>query len=112
MYAEAMDADQRLRNSRRGVAGRKIEGRSPPDARAYWRGILELTKEDLKNKEGVEVRLAEAYAKLGENGRAMELLERAYEEHSCWIPFLRAHPHLDALHSDPRFQKLLRRIGL
>ena len=112
MYREAMDSDERLRHSRRAVAREKIEGRTPSDARAYWQAILELTKQDLKNKEGVEVRLAEAYAQLGEKDRAMELLERAYEKHSCWMPFLNVHPNLDPLHFDPGFERMRERVGL
>jgi hypothetical protein len=49
---------------------------------------------------------------LGNKERALELLERAYEEHDPWLPFDLAFPGLDPLRSDPRFQNLLRRIGL
>jgi tetratricopeptide (TPR) repeat protein len=112
MYREAMAADDRLRKSRSRRTTEKIESRSLLNARSYWQRILELTKQDLQNKEAVEVRLAEAYAQLGETDRALELLEKAYEKQSFWMPFLKVHPHLDPLHSDPRFKDLLRRIGL
>jgi DNA-binding winged helix-turn-helix (wHTH) protein/TolB-like protein/tetratricopeptide (TPR) repeat protein len=112
MYREAMEADGRLRKSRNSRAAEKLESRGPFNARSYWQRILELTKQDLQNKEAVEVRLAEAYAQLGDKDRAMEWLERAYEKHSFWMPFLNVHPHLEPLHADPRFQDLLRRIGL
>jgi DNA-binding winged helix-turn-helix (wHTH) protein/TolB-like protein len=112
MYREAMAADDRLRKSRSRRTTEKIESRSLLNARSYWQRILELTKQDLQNQEAVEVRLAEAYAQLGEKDRALESLERAYEKQSFWMPFLKVHPHLDPLHSDPRFKDLLRRIGL
>jgi hypothetical protein len=74
--------------------------------------MLELTRQDLQDKLAVEVRLAEAYAQLGDRQRALDCLEKAYEKHSFWMPFLKVHPHLEPLHSESRFQELLRRIGL
>ena len=52
------------------------------------------------------------YAGLGDEKRAMEYLERAYEEHSHWMIYLHMDPGMDSLRSDPRFQDLLRRVGL
>ncbi len=49
---------------------------------------------------------------LGENDRAIECLEKSYEEHSHWLIYLHMDPGLDALRSNPRFQELLRRVGL
>ncbi len=52
------------------------------------------------------------YAGLGENDRAFAWLEKAYEERSVALYFLKVEPSLDPLRSDPRFHDLLRRIGL
>jgi eukaryotic-like serine/threonine-protein kinase len=49
---------------------------------------------------------------LGEDLRAMEYLEKSYEEHSHWLIYLHIDPSMDDLRSNPRFQDLLRRIGL
>src|SRR5208337_3483303 len=49
---------------------------------------------------------------LGENGRAVEYLEKSYEEHSHWLIYLHIDPSMDDLRNDPRFQDLLRRVGL
>jgi serine/threonine protein kinase len=49
---------------------------------------------------------------LGENDRAIEYLEKSYEEHSHWLLYLHLDPSMDALRSNPRFQDLLRRVGL
>ena len=49
---------------------------------------------------------------LGENDRAIEYLEKSYEEHSHWLIYLHIDPSMDALRSNPRFQDLLRRVGL
>jgi hypothetical protein len=39
-------------------------------------------------------------------------LEKAYEEHSNWLIYLHIDPSMDGLRDDPRFQDLLRRVGL
>jgi serine/threonine-protein kinase len=49
---------------------------------------------------------------LGEEDHAMEFLEKSYEEHSHWLIYLHIDPSMYALRSNPRFQDLLRRIGL
>ena len=48
---------------------------------------------------------------LGENKRAIEYLEKCYEEHSHWLIYLPIDPSIDALRDDPDFQDLLRRVG-
>jgi serine/threonine protein kinase/tetratricopeptide (TPR) repeat protein len=49
---------------------------------------------------------------LGESDRAIEYLERSYKEHSHWLIYLHMDPGMDGLRDDPRFQDLLRRVGL
>lgn len=38
--------------------------------------------------------------------------ERAYEEHSSILQFLKVHPYFDPVRNDPRFVELLHRVGL
>jgi hypothetical protein len=47
-----------------------------------------------------------------ENDRAMEYLEKSYEEHSHWLIYLHMDPSMDDLRNDSRFQELVRRVGL
>jgi eukaryotic-like serine/threonine-protein kinase len=56
--------------------------------------------------------LAIAYAHLGENDRAFEQLEQRYRSRGFEMLTLKNNPALDPLRSDPRFQDLLRRVGL
>lgn len=56
--------------------------------------------------------LAVAYAHLGENDRAFELLEQRYRDRGFEMLTLKTNPSLDPLRSDPRFQDLVRRVGL
>jgi TolB-like protein/Flp pilus assembly protein TadD len=49
---------------------------------------------------------------LGDNDRAMEYLEKSWEEHCHWLIYLHIDPSMDDLRSYPRLQDLLRRVGL
>jgi serine/threonine-protein kinase len=49
---------------------------------------------------------------LGDKERAMQWLERAYDERSDGLVFLKVDPRLDRLRPDPRFVNLVRRVGL
>jgi serine/threonine-protein kinase len=51
------------------------------------------------------------YAGLGDKDRAFEWLEKAYEDHA-YLLTLKVNPESDPLRSDPRFDSLLRRMGL
>jgi TolB-like protein/DNA-binding winged helix-turn-helix (wHTH) protein len=55
---------------------------------------------------------AALYAVLGDKGNAFEMLERAYDRHEMWMVYLKVDPVWDNLRPDPRFQKLLQRVGL
>jgi TolB-like protein/DNA-binding winged helix-turn-helix (wHTH) protein/Flp pilus assembly protein TadD len=54
--------------------------------------------------------IAMIYAALGDNDQAMVWLEKGYEER--FNPGVLLRPGFDPLRSDPRFQELIRRIGL
>ena len=53
-----------------------------------------------------------AYSGTGRKDRAIELLQRAYSEHSNAITAIKVDPIYDPIRIDPRFQDLLRRVGL
>jgi hypothetical protein len=54
--------------------------------------------------------IAVIYAALGDSDQAMTWLEKSYEER--FNPSVLLRPGFDPLRSDPRFQALVRRIGL
>ncbi|MFY9583637.1 MAG: tetratricopeptide repeat protein [Candidatus Acidiferrales bacterium] len=56
--------------------------------------------------------LVYAYVGLGKNDEAIALLQKADAEHSNLVTTLRVDPVYDPLRSDPRFQELMRRVGL
>ena len=51
------------------------------------------------------------YAALGDNARAMDALERAYEEHDFSMAQLGVVPWFKSLRDDSRFQALLKKLG-
>ena len=52
------------------------------------------------------------YAGLGDKDKALEWLEKAFQERADGLTWLNVEPMLDDMRSDPRFQDLIRRIGL
>jgi len=56
--------------------------------------------------------IAGLHAILGEKEQALTWLQKAYEERAGGITFIKVNPTFDGLRSDPRFQELLRRVGL
>jgi len=53
-----------------------------------------------------------AYLGTGDHERAIALLEKAYVQHSNELVGLKVDPSYDPLRKDPRFQELIRRVGL
>ena len=52
------------------------------------------------------------YAGMGDKERTVEWLEKAFDDRSLEMIFLKVDPRFDRLHADPRFANLLRRMGL
>lgn len=73
--------------------------------------LAESLKRLAKGEQTSKRNLALVYAALGDKDQAFIWLEKAYQERSG-LATLKVHPALDSLRSDPRFDGLLRRIGL
>jgi len=85
-----------------GMAGRKKEALQILDS------LTELAKEIYV----APYFFAGIHSGLGETERAIEYLEKCYQEHSHWLIYLHIDPSMDVLRDNPAFQGLLRRIGL
>ncbi len=68
---------------------------------------LKTTKEYVSPAE-----LAVLYVGLGDKEEAFKSLESAYAAHDLQLQYLKIDPPLDSLRTDPRFQDLVRRVGL
>jgi adenylate cyclase len=59
-----------------------------------------------------QVDLSYVYGAMGKKELAFESLDRAFQEHSDLLVYLKTEPRYDPLRKDPRFSTLLSRIGL
>ncbi len=85
-----------------GVSGQRDEARETLDV------LKRLARERYVTPYGVAL----VHAGLGEKGQALAWLDRALEDRSHWLVWLKLDPRFDALRSDNRFRDLLRRVGL
>jgi serine/threonine-protein kinase len=85
-----------------GLAGRKAE------AHKILNELLELSR----HRYVTPVALVDVYTGLGDKDQAFFWLEKAYQERSYPMAYLKVFPARDPLRSDPRFADLLRRTGL
>jgi TolB-like protein/DNA-binding winged helix-turn-helix (wHTH) protein len=61
---------------------------------------------------GLPAILLVAYSGTGQKERVLDVLEKAYSEHSNAVMQIKVDPIYDPIRANPRFQDLLRRIGL
>jgi TolB-like protein/DNA-binding winged helix-turn-helix (wHTH) protein len=82
--------------------------------RGYWEKLLEFSRSDPNPPEAYVGSYGRAiiYARLDKNNRALESLQKAYEERQIFMTEIGVEPAFDPLRSDPRFKSLLRRVGL
>ena len=77
-------------------------------ARQVLSDVLELSK----HRYVPPFSTAVIYTGLGDKERALEWLEKAFDDRSLEMIFLKVDPRFDRLRADPRFANLLRRMGL
>jgi serine/threonine-protein kinase len=85
-----------------GFAGRKAE------ANKILNELLELNRRRYVTPPA----LVSVYIGLGDKDQAFFWLEKAYQERSYYMAYLKVFPAADSLRSDPRLDNLLRRMGL
>jgi len=81
-----------------------------------WSGILKDMIDSLKpeprGKEFGNTETAIIYCRLGENDKAFEYLNKAYDNRELFLTHIKREPRLDTIRTDPRFDELVKRIGL
>jgi eukaryotic-like serine/threonine-protein kinase len=113
MYEEALEEIQRARslNSLNSILGDLGHAYARSGRRAEAEKVLGELKEISKQSYVSPYFIALIYTGLEENDLAFEWLEKAMEDRSEWMLWLKVHPYFDSLCTDPRFTDLLRRIG-
>lgn len=79
-------------------------------AEAFWRADIERIRDGYGQTNPCAV--AALYCYLGDRDHAMEWLEKAYTKRYQAILYVKSDPDYTILRGDPRFQDLLRRIGI
>ncbi len=74
--------------------------------------LLDQLKELSKERYVSAYEIAEVYVGLGEKNLAFEWLQKALNERSRALVFLKVEPRLDSIRSDPRFNALLIKMNL
>jgi TolB-like protein/Tfp pilus assembly protein PilF len=87
------------------------------DAKSGWKPALKnvlatMLRELAAGKYVSAYDVAELQLAVGEDDKAIQWLEKAVEEHANQVIFLHLDPRFERLHSNPRFQNLLRRVGV
>ena len=80
--------------------------------KAFFRKWLDDLQFEVTHSFDTPVAYAELYVQLGERDRAFEWLNRAVDERVSMATSINVEPGFDSLHDDPRWDALLRRIGL
>jgi TolB-like protein/Tfp pilus assembly protein PilF len=110
MFREAMDAYQKYSTltGYNTPKATRLRASAIADRRDYWRKMVELAQPPT----GSEFDAAQAWSQLGETDKALDSLEKVHANRDYHILYLKVHPNLDPLRQAPRFQDLLRRVGL
>ncbi len=115
LFADALaDIEQRRRAVGDGpwcwLALAYVYGRSGQQVQA--RRALEKLEQLNRSQQIDPAVITWAYIAVGDKEQALAWLEKAYSQHSNALITLKVEPGYDSLRSDPRFQDLLRRVGL
>jgi tetratricopeptide (TPR) repeat protein len=81
----------------------------------YWQKNLEETLKQLQAAEAQylpALDVADAYARVGNNEKTLEWLEKSYAQRDGNLTLVKSYPEFKDIRKDPRFRDLLRRIGL
>lgn len=83
-------------------------------ARGYWEKELELLQKEESPPEAYQGPYGSAilFARLGERQKALDALEKAFDERVVAMTEIGVEPALDPLREDARFRRLLARVGL
>jgi len=88
------------------------EAMAKSGTQGYWKRTLENYRESAKLHYVPPVLVAEACVRVGDKECTLKWLEKGFQERDDLMINLKAKPVFDSLHSDRRFQDLVRRVGI
>ena len=77
-----------------------------------WQGVLRERLKRFDQGDEAYFQGATYSAQAGNKDKAFEYLEKSYQRRELWMANLQVDPRLDVLRDDPRFDELVRRVGL
>ncbi len=80
--------------------------------KGYWLKHREMVEKEAGRKPVSPYFVAGVYARLGENDKALEWLQKARDQHADYLVTIKVDPVFDGLRSKPGFLYLMRSIGL
>jgi tetratricopeptide (TPR) repeat protein len=93
------------------VVARLRKGYTEGGPLGYWRAML-AEHSKMGDSEKMTLHLAMIYARLGEKEKALQYIERALREHQSDLIFINVEPYFESLKGEPRFQAVVRQVGL
>jgi len=77
-----------------------------------WHGILLEQVREFEDSDTAYFQGACLNARVGNKEQAFAYLEKSYLRRELWMHLLQVEPRLDSLRGDPRFDQLVKRVGL
>ena len=108
---ESLKADELFGTDPKQIAQLK-EAMAKSGAQGYWRRTAENYTGSAKSNYVPPVLVAEACMRVGDKECVFEWLEKGFQERDDLMINLKVEPVFDSLHADPRFQDLIRRVGI
>ena len=119
-YFRLADVYVATSNYDQAIAAFERVGELTPEFESFRAGIAHVyalmgkqreARQMIRKSKADPMSIAVVYVALGDNDEAFRILEKAVEERSPVLIGLKAIPFLENLHSDPRWQTLLRRMN-
>lgn len=111
-YPEAIAEFQRVVPSLGGFPAGLAHAYAAGGDRSNAEEVLKTLEEPAADATQVWYFIACAHVALGNKDKAFSWLEKASAHHDYFLTFLKVDPQMDPLRADPRFSRLLQRIGL
>jgi TolB-like protein/Tfp pilus assembly protein PilF len=116
-YDDALAADQAWAAANQTTGGPDVadaltRGYAEGGYRGAMRGAAEVEAVRAAANPRLAFFAAQFYARAGDNGRALDWLEKVFDSDEAGAPYLSCAPTWDGLRAEPRFQHLLRRMNL